>query len=326
MNHDESPIARLIRLAGTRDMPSAEATQRARAAAEDAWRRGLQRNPGPARRSRAWLPLALAAGCALIAILVTNLLKDPAPREVPVAATVAAIDASPVVQDALERTLATDMRVPEGAIVSTGAGRAAFLLGDSLSLRADRDTLIEFVTRERVRLAKGRVYVDSGGLNSAFRLSIETPAGEVRHLGTQFLVSVDGAATQIRVREGRVELARRGAPAHDIAAGDALEVDGAKWRLVQGLASHGADWEWATATAPPFDIENRPLSEFLTWVSREHGWQLVYRNEETRVRAQDIRLHGTIAGLGAMAMLERIALITGVSLRVEGGVLRVNEA
>ncbi len=315
MNREDSSIEQLLKLAGTRDMPSQSATERARAAAEAAWQRGLRQPAHPLRGRRLWIPLALAASSVLIAVLV---LDRPAPRAAQVVASVVAVDADPV--------LRVGAAGHEGTTVSTGDGRAAFLLGDSLSLRVDRGTRIEFVSEDRVRLAKGSVYVDSGGLNAVSRLRIETPAGEVRHLGTQFLVSVEGAATRIRVREGRVELARPGLPAQDIAAGDGLNVEGGRMQLLQGLASHGGDWEWATATAPAFDIENRPLSEFLAWVSREHGWQLAYRDEEIRVRAQDIRLHGTVSGLEVQAMLERIALITGVSLRVEAGVLQVDPA
>ncbi len=315
MNKEDSSIAQLLKLAGTRDMPSEAATERARAAAEAAWQRGLRQPARPLRGRRVWIPLALAASSVLVAMLLLN---RPAPRAALVVASVVAVDADPV--------LRVGAAVHEGATVSTGDGRAAFLLGDSLSLRVDRGTQLEFVSEDRVRLAKGSVYVDSGGLNAASRLRTETPAGEVRHLGTQFLVSVEGAATRIRVREGRVELARPGMPAQDIAAGDGLNIEGGRLQLLQGLASHGGDWEWATATAPAFDIENRPLSEFLAWVSREHGWQLAYRDEEIRVRAQDIRLHGTVSGLEVRAMLERIALITGVSLRVEAGVLQVDPA
>jgi ferric-dicitrate binding protein FerR (iron transport regulator) len=323
MSNDDSPIARLIRLAGTRDMPSGEATQRAREAAEAAWQRGLRQAAEPARRARRiWLPLALAASCALLALFI---LKSPAPRETRVVASVVAVDAGPVMRGT-DEALAVGMPVPEGRTVATDSGRAAFLLGDSLSLRADRHTLLEFESVDRVRLLKGSIYVDSGGLNAASPLRIGTPAGEVRHLGTQFLVSVDGAATRIRVREGRVALERPGAPVHDMAAGDALEIDGARLRFLQGLESHGADWEWASSTAPAFDIENRPLSEFLAWVSREHGWQLAYHDEKLRLHAQDIRLHGSVSGLSVAAMLERIALITGVSLRVHEGVLQVGEA
>lgn len=323
MSNEDSPIGHLIRLAGTRDLPSTEATQRAREAAEAAWQSGLRRADQPRRTRRIWLPLAIAAGCAVLAMFF--LLKSPSPREARVVASVVAVDANPV-SSSTGMALVVGMPVSEGVTVATDAGRAAFLFGDSLSLRADRQTLLEFESAERVRLLKGSIYVDSGGLSAASRLRIDTPAGEVRHLGTQFLVSVEGAATRIRVREGRVVLERPGAPAHDIAAGDALEVDGGRLHFLQGLQSHGAEWEWASSTAPAFDIENRPLSEFLAWVSREHGWQLAFDDENLRLRAQDIRLHGSVAGLDVASMLERIALITGVTLRVHEGVLQVGEA
>jgi len=316
-------IDKLIRLAGAREMPSAEATQRARAAAEQAWRRGLQQRAEPkwSRARRFGWSLALAASCALVVLFV----RKPEPAVSPVVASVVAVDARPMQLGAKRQwqTLNAGISLRAAAKISTGDGRAAFLLGESLSLRADRNTVLEFVALDRVRLLQGRVYVDSGGLNVASRLRIDTPAGEVSHLGTQFLVAVQGTATHIRVREGRVALARGGSDIHEVAAGDALEVDGANIRLLQGLSSYGEDWEWTTVAAPSFDIENRPLQEFLEWVAREHGWELAYHDEATRLLAREVRLHGSVSKLEVSAMLQRIALITGVPLQVRGGTLEV---
>jgi hypothetical protein len=318
----DSSVARLIRLAGTRDMPAEDTMRRARTAAYTSWQRGLQTatQPPATRKRFSWWPFALAASCGLIAILVMN---RPAPVEPHVVANVVAVDARPVMRAATDESLVAGMQLREGAMVDTEGGRAAFLLGDSLSLRADRHTQIRFEAADRVRVLSGNVYVDSGGLNAVSQLRIETPAGEVRHLGTQFLVTVDRNATRVQVREGRVTLARAGEAPRGIAAGDALEVEGANVRLVQGLPSHGAQWEWAAATAPAFDIENRPLAEFLAWVAREHGWQLAYHDDSTRQRVHDIRLHGSVADLSVTAMLERVELITGVSLHVRDGMLAV---
>lgn len=317
-------IAELMRLAGARDLPSDAATRRARDAAYAAWQRGIAAaGDAPRARSRRyWWPMALAASGALVAIFLVSRPMTrsvtPAARDV---ASVVAADAIPGIR--------SGMPVRQGDAISTGEGRAAFRLGDSLSLRADRHTRLVFEP-DQVRLLTGRVYVDSGGLNTVSRLRIETPAGEVRHLGTQFLVTVEGSATRIRVREGRVALARTNpavpAETHDIAAGDLLEVDGAQVSLLRNQPANGPDWEWATYTAPAFDIENRPLAEFLAWVAREHGWQIAYFDESIRLRAQDIRLHGSVSGLEVAAMLERVALITGVALRVQDGVLHVGVA
>ena len=64
-------------------------------------------------------------------------------------------------------------------------------------------------------------------------------------------------------------------------------------RIESGLPSFGEEWEWAARMAPGFDIENRPLSEFLAWLVREHGWQLRFTDAQWQSRAQGIRLHGS---------------------------------
>lgn len=312
-------------------MPSSDAMERARAAAAAAWERGLKNVEAPSTRARRarflWLPLAIAASCALVAVIVLNRPAPPAVHALRAVAEVVTVDVPSQIRLASGETLTIGMQLHEGAYVETGEGRAALLLGHSLSLRADRHTRFEIIARDRVRLTQGRIYVDSGNVPTVSRLHIETPAGEVRHLGTQFLVTVERDLTQIRVREGRVALTRPDATTHELAAGDALDVTAERVRHSHGERSYGEPWEWVAAAGPAVDIENRLLTEFLTWIAREHGWQIQYRDELTQLEAQKIRLHGSVAGLDAEAMLERVALITGMALHVEHGVLSVgNEA
>jgi ferric-dicitrate binding protein FerR (iron transport regulator) len=165
--------------------------------------------------------------------------------------------------------------------------------------------------------------VDSGGLNSRTALRIDTPAGAVHHVGTQFQVRVDAGYTRLQVREGRVVLAREGAAPLDLGAGDVAEVSATGVRVEHRKPAHGDAWEWAASTAPAFDIENRPLAEFLGWLAREHGWQLRYVDSATQSQVQNIRLHGSMADLDVNGMLERASLITGVALSLEDGFLRV---
>ncbi|HEY5810959.1 MAG TPA: hypothetical protein VIT67_23510, partial [Povalibacter sp.] len=54
---------------------------------------------------------------------------------------------------------------------------------------------------------------------------------------------------------------------------------------------------WATNIAPVFDIERQPLSEFLEWVARETGKQLVYATPEVRARAEQLILRGSVSNL-----------------------------
>ena len=199
----------------------------------------------------------------------------------------------------------------------------ALTVGDSLSLRIDRHTRVRFDGRDQVTLFAGALYVDSGGINAVSALRIETPAGEVRHVGTQFQVQVSGHVTRVRVREGRVLLTPASGVVTDIAAGDELRIAGDDLQWQRGLPSFGTEWEWSAGIAPALEIENRPLAEFVTWMAREQGWQIRYSDETLQQRAFDIRLHGSLDSLGRDAMLERVALVTGVPLRALDGVLWV---
>ncbi|HTU65692.1 MAG TPA: FecR domain-containing protein [Steroidobacteraceae bacterium] len=311
----DRPIEDLIRLAGGREMPSEPGMQRARGAAEAAWRRMLANgSAAPVRRPRAaWAWLA-AAGVAALAVFAWRGSVD-APEAV---ARVVALQG--------ETRLHLGDAIREGDTLDAGAGRIASEFAGGLSLRLDEHARVRFDGAGHVTLLAGTVYVDSGGLDVGPPLIITTPAGEVSHTGTQFLVVVGEGATRVRVREGRVVLAPAGGgTASTIAPGDELEMRGgqATWR--RGLPSYGGDWDGPTSVAPILDIEGRPLSEFLGWLARERGWRLNYADDDLQRRAHEIRLHGSLDGLDPAAMLERTSLVTGLTLRSREGELLVTE-
>jgi len=317
-------IERLIRFAGEREMPSAEAMKRVRAAAEESWRRSVEQPHVRSRRRFLWLPFACAAAVGALVVLLQPAGRQPVAAPA-VVARVVTLQGEASLQSAAGAVMATrDATVLSATTLVTGDGRVAAVLPGGLSLRIDRHTRLRFDDREHLGLLEGSLYVDSGGLNTGPALSIRTPAGEVSHVGTQFQVLVSGLTTRVRVREGRVTLLPEdGARQRVIAAGDALEMRGSAERWQHGLASFGDDWEWATALAPPLEIENRPLAEFLTWLAREHGWQLRYGDYALQQRTHDIRLHGSFEGLDTQSMLDRIGLVTGVPLAVRDGSLWV---
>jgi ferric-dicitrate binding protein FerR (iron transport regulator) len=316
MSHDPTPsIESLLRLAGERDQPAAESMERARATARQSWQRAVA---GPRKEGiRRWsLAAALAAGLAIAAFWP----RLPQPVMVG-AVTVLSGD----VRLDSKRSLTAGGVLRSGDILDVGTGRVALALGDALSLRVNSGSRLRFDGVGHVTLLRGGLYVDSGGLNAHAALRIDTPAGEVRHVGTQFQVFVGDGFTRVQVREGRVVLTRERGDRVDLAAGD-LAVVGANLHLEHGQPTHGTAWEWTASIAPSFDIENRPLSEFLTWLAREHGWQTRYTDAATQLRAQDIRLHGSMADLDAAGMLERAALITGMPIALQDGQLNVGEA
>lgn len=313
-----SQIESLLKLVGERDQPSSKAFERARAAASVSWRRGLGQPDvdGVRPRRRQVFAWAIAAGLVAVTLTLWSWNARPPLLEV---ARVAALQGQ--VRFDSSRVFSVDAMLRSGEVLATADGRVALAVGDALSLRVDRDTRLRFDAAGQVTLLGGAVYVDSGGLNAHTALRIITPAGAVRHVGTQFQVRVSGPHTRVQVREGRVVLLRDGGATVDLGAGDSADVTGAHVRVEHDQSSHGSDWEWAAATAPAFDIENRPLSEFLAWLAREHGWQLIYADAATQSRALDIRLHGSMPAHDPVGMLERASLITGMPLAFRDGAL-----
>jgi len=322
MNQDtDDTIGTLLRLAGERDVPTPAAMERARIAAEAAWHAGL-RTPAAKKPPRlspliAW---AIAASAAVLVITGAWFGRTPAP--VPVARIVAVSDLA-MLSGTVDGVAAPGADVLPGATLETTTGRVALSFG-ALSLRVDRHTRLRFDALDRVTLTDGSVYVDSGGINALAALRIATPAGDVRHVGTQFQVTVEGALTRIRVREGRVAV--DGPTTREVAAGEKLEVRGADAVLTRGQPSSGEGWDWASQTAPAFDIENRLLPEFLAWIAREHGWQLRFADAASQARIQQVRLHGSLAGLDADGMIERVSLITGTPMALRDGVLTIGHS
>jgi ferric-dicitrate binding protein FerR (iron transport regulator) len=310
----EQSVAKLLKLSGERDTPSAARTAQARIAALESWQRMLEQNKKQVWR-RKWLRVsfALAAGMACLLLL-------PYYLSAPVKTTAAHVVA-------LEGKVSVAMgaEIHTGQQLVTDAGRVALSLGDSLSLRLDQHTTLRVDDVDHVTLLQGRVYVDSGGLSTNPSLTIATPAGDVQHLGTQFQVYVQGDITRVRVREGHVRLSSRNFIVQPIASGEELNIVGSQVTLQRGLPTYGSDWEWASIISPALDIENRPLAEFLAWMAREHGWQLRYTSESVQQRTHEIRLHGSIEQMNSTDIVERISLITGVPITSQEGVLLVGK-
>jgi ferric-dicitrate binding protein FerR (iron transport regulator) len=326
---NDRSIENLIRLAGGREMPSAEAVERAHAAAERSWQLGLAPTPRRswvAGRGKALLACAATAGVVVLMLLVTHRAPPPqAPRVPQLVARVATLQGVVAMDDDVAaRPLSRAAEVRSGDRLTTAEGRVATAFSGGLSLRLDRHTRVRFDGPDRVTLLEGTLYVDSGGLNAGPPLVVATPAGEVTHVGTQFLVSVSIDATSVRVREGQVVLApATGDASTTVAAGDELEIRGGRQSMRHGAPAFGAPWDWLASVAPTIPIEGRPMSEFLAWLARERGWQLRYADAAIQRRSREIRLHGSLDGLDTAGMLERVGLVTGFELVARDGVLSV---
>ncbi|MDX1498808.1 MAG: FecR family protein [Woeseiaceae bacterium] len=321
---NEQTVAELLRMAGPRPEIDTERRRRVYASVLEAW----QERDGSAATGRAYGPVLrawrratarprhlrwivpMAAAAALV--LAINLRGPDAPRPVAVASVSKIVGAGPSGWHAGDEIVA-------GTTLVTGPDDGlGITLATGQSLRIDANTRVTLVARDRIVLDAGRVYADTGDF--VYRdagLLVDTPLGSVRDVGTQFTVALPGETLDVAVREGRVDVAVATSE-HIAVAGERLFVgsDGSASR--EEIAPTAAFWDWATGLAPDFDIENRSLLDFLKWVARETGMELVFGSTDARLAAMRTDLHGSIANLSPLEALDSVVATTAFSYRIEG--------
>ena len=327
-DREERTVARLLELAGpARPVPqdvearvydSVHAEWKKSAGRPDASRvytnvhREWQKGPLGFRRRRWGLPLALAAAAALAVVVIRQSPPPPA-ADVRVGSVVTIVAAGGAT--ALPRV---GQAVSAGDRLVTGPGEGmGLMLANAESLRVDENTVLTFDGGNHVLLERGRVYADTGdSLYKQRSLVIDTAAGSVTDVGTQFAVGIDGRDLDVAVREGRVDVAGDSAT-HVAVAGERVRIAADGEADYEALEAHDAYWDWATALAPDFDIENRSLLEFLRWASRETGRELVFADQELRMAAMRTDLGGSVAGFEPLEAVASVLTTTRFDYRIE---------
>ncbi len=311
--HTDALLESLFKDAPPRRDPPPEQERYVRERFEAEWRRVVARR----RRKRVGIAFAAAASLALVAIGVPRLMNLETVSAPPPVAVVERAEASPsLVTDAGTTALVAGDVLMAGGSVATGNGRLALRLGERLSLRLDRRTRVTFASPERLKISAGRVYVDTGvdGASSD-RLVLETPFGEVTHVGTQYLVALDPVALTAQVRSGRVTV-RVDDSNLSADPGEGLRVDATGRSKRSEVPIHGEAWDWTRLVAPGFDAEGRSLADFLAWVERETGFAVAYESAEARRIATASVLHGRI-DLEPLRALDVILQTSDLRARVE---------
>lgn len=307
---NDASIEELLRAVGARDEPSEQATRDVMSAVHAEWRVIVQQR----RRQQRVLAWRFAAGVALAVLVSTFAYRFMTPE----AAQVASIAHGPLLAgtadtDPTVRAIGEFIRV--GDIVQTDAqSRGAVSFPDGLSLRLDHNTRFTVDAADRITLAAGAIYVDThidtpSDDPSHDALTVNTIAGSVQHVGTQYEVRTQGDAMLVSVREGRVVVTSP-TSSNTGEAGQVLRLntDGELTRSM--LAATDPYWQWTLQAAPTFDIDNRSLAAFLQWIARETGRQVVYSTPAAEAAATEVKLRGSIEGLDADAALTAVLSTT----------------
>jgi ferric-dicitrate binding protein FerR (iron transport regulator) len=304
---------------------SAEAMARIRAATEAEWRASLK-----ARDPRRRWPLALAASVLLIASfgaiiwLRGNALAAPGE----LAAHLVRFESPGVAEiHALHR----GTPLTEGAVLRAGeeywvAGQALLALEGGGNLRVAAGTEFEIVGRDNYLLERGELYVDiPPGAHGSSAFMARTSAGEFRHVGTQFALAVAQDVTRLRVREGSVHWLAKGGES-TVQAGTEVVFSATGKKSEKPLDTAGQEWDWTAKSTPDFEIEDRPLEQFLEWVARESGRKLILTDDKARQRVATIRMHGTVHGLTPLQALSAVMAATELRYDLPAGQIRVSFA
>lgn len=217
------------------------------------------------------------------------------------------------------RAVAGGQSLASGQTLQTGsAGRSVLMLPGGVMARLDHDTRVLLAGDDELVLERGALYVDAGPA-PATPLDVVTPAGSLRHVGTQYEVRLLDSGVRLRVREGRVEWQATDGAVELSGAGEQLTIssDGGIARAATPL--YGESWDWIAGATPVIDIEGLPLAEFLAWAARELGREVVYASAGLESEAAGIVVHGSISGLTPLQALDAVLATTSVRAQVVEG-------
>jgi ferric-dicitrate binding protein FerR (iron transport regulator) len=306
---NDSSLEELLREVGARDEPSADAMRDVRAAVQAEWQAMVEERRRQ-RRSIAWRIAASLVLAVLIATFARRFV-EPVPVQV---ASVVNIDGrmTYMADDADTRAGTVGQAVLVGETIQTDdSSRAALTFPSGLSLRIDHGTRFTVAAADRIELTSGALYIDAPSANASNdALMISTPAGSVRHVGTQYEVRTHANSIQVSVREGRVLVTAANGSNNTGEAGQMLRLSSSGELTRSALAATHPQWQWTMEAGPVFDIDNQTLSSFLQWIARETGRRVVYSSPKAEAAAAEVKLRGSIAGLDADAALAAVLSTT----------------
>lgn len=316
-DHQNGPdlVASLIRAAGRRTEPPADAYQQVLTAATAAFREKTAK-----RRARTWVLLAAAASVAAIVLLLQWNGTSTQAQVATVARVIGSVELE--VDGEWKSMTGVHGSLGTGASLRTLAGGSVALeLDEGASLRLAAATKVQLDGPRRILLRSGTLYLDNkASVGTGYQ--IETPAGTARDVGTQFELHVADGILRLRVREGRVEIDRAGQVLTG-SVGEQLEIDVLGGVSRSMIATTDVAWQWSEALAPAPDIDGQPATVLLDWVARETGRRLRYQSAVVESRAATVILHGNIRHLAPLAALDVMLATTDLEYSLVGDTMEV---
>lgn len=293
-------LAHIIRAAGRREAPPMQAYERTLIAATHVWQAKL-------RRRRWRQATALVAGLAMLAVCIgigVRSLDSELSDAQPIAQIVRVIGSAHIRRAGSQRWVSLQEDAAPlsiGGVVRTETASAVALQLDGVSVRIAGNADVVLESRSRVRLVRGKVYIDTGAANGDGRMLVMTATGSVSDVGTQFEVQQLTDGYRVRVREGQVLMQHKNRRERG-EAGEQISFTRDQVDMVT-FAGNDPEWRWTEALASAPDIDDQPLTVLLAWVARETGGKIRYAAPAVERKATTTILHGSIRHLEPLQAL-----------------------
>jgi ferric-dicitrate binding protein FerR (iron transport regulator) len=320
----DEEVGRLLGHATPRLRPHHAAEEAAYDALHAEWQELTRRR----RRRRDLAGIGVAAALLAGVAIGFALLQSSDNVRAAAVATIARVEGSQVTlrdENSLGQRIARDVgALFVGQRLSTGAGsRIALAWHSGGSLRINEHTRVELVSEHSVRLLGGSLYFDSstsGG--EAAALSIQTPAGEVLHTGTQFMLDVRGEELVLSVREGQVKVTGDDFEL-TVEAGEQLDIGITGPAGRRPIQSYAGAWKWAENLAPLVALDGRTAREIVGWAARETGRSIVYDSAATEAATRAT----VVRGLDERSPSDTLAvlpLLTDLDFKIHEGTIVIS--
>ena len=206
-----------------------------------------------------------------------------------------------------------------GDTLKTGPdSRVSLTWNSGGSLRIDQDTEVRFDSSEAIFLSNGSIYFDSLPnerlSTEAQAFSVDTVAGRLSHVGTQFEATADGDDVTVSVREGHVLI--DGSKFSFLAQPrDRLTINDKGLKSKQLIDSFDPSWRWAEDIAPPFIPAGKTVQEMVIWIGRETGRPIQFMTTKAEASAIGTVLVG-LENLNPMQALRTMPFATDLRYEI----------
>lgn len=308
-------IGRLIHFAGARDTIPAERLEEARRHVRAHWETVVaeQRRSG-VRTGFRYVAVAASIVVAVGAAFLVWRSVDVGPANV-----------SASIERVLGEVMVANKVAGKGddiganALIETGPdSRIALRMTGGQSLRIDTSSQLLVHSSNHVSLQAGGVYIDTNTAAGSPPITVSTPIGVARDVGTQFQVRLAASVMIVGVRDGVVEVTQAGRQSHAVNKERFVELDATGKKSERVLSSDDPSWDWVETVAPEFEIQGASLQQYLAWYVRQKGVTLEWADDASQAKAARIELAGSIAGTTLEEGLLTVQQIAPFEYRLDG--------